>query len=173
MGKPDWVNDNKVWVWNNALTILFNVLLSSIFPVLCIVSFIRSPKSYGFLIAAIIPWYLIYELGVYTYIRVVYQNGVLEFRKPLRKYSLLFRKKDQKILIYPDEWTEVYRRSYKGSTSYYFRNNQTAAYFVKADGLNFLYSDLDVLFPQRVRMLQEFPGEIRRRLKKEFPERVF
>lgn len=172
MEKPDWINDDKMRTWNNAFTIGFNSLLFSMFPVIFFIGFIER-QSFASLITAIILWYLIYELAVFSFIRIYYQNGELEFRKPLRSYSLLFRKKNHRKRIRPDEWTEVHCYSYKGSTSYYFRNGRTAAYFVSVDGLSFFYSDLDVLFSRRFKRTDDFPRETKRRMKKEFPERVF
>lgn len=104
--------------------------------------------------------------------QVYYLNGELIFLRPLRKFSFFFRKRTRLIRIHPDEWTEVYRHGFKGGTAYYFRNGRTAAYFVKADGLSHFYHYLDTLFPQRVKETDDFPMDIRRKLKQEMPERV-
>jgi|GEM_PF-6529751 len=173
MKEPDWINDNKVWVWNNALAIGFNALFFLIFPAGLINGFVRNPTNYALLIAGIILFYVIYEWGLFSYIRVTYHKGELEFKKPLRKYSILFRKKDYKMLISPDEWTEVYRYWVKGGTAYYFRNNGTDAYFVSAEGLTFLYKDLVNLFSHGVKQMSGYPTEVKRRMRREGTGRVF
>jgi hypothetical protein len=77
------------------------------------------------------------------------------------------------MLIRPDEWTEVYRYWFKGGTAYYFRNKGTDAYFVSAEGLTILYSDLGGLFTNGVKIINVFPRDAKRRMKKSGTGRVF
>lgn len=173
MEKPDFITDGQERTWSNAFTMTFNSMLFLAFGGMFIYNVIRNPAYYGSLIVGLIIWYLVFEIAVNTYIRVYYLDGELVFLRPLRKFSFFFRKRTQLIRIRPDEWTEVYRHGFKGGTAYYFRNGRTAAYFIKADGLSNFYQYLDTLFPKRVKETDEFPMDIRRRLKKEMPERVF
>ena len=172
MEKQDWVNDNQERRWNNSLMIGYYALLSLIFPTGFILAFVRHPANYLLLIIGIVLFYVIYEWILSSYIRVSYLNGSLEFKRPLLKCSLLFRKKNRKLCIHPDEWTEVYRYWYKGGTAYYFRNNGNDAYFISAEGLNSLYVDLGGLFSHGVKITGDFPREAKWRMKKESPERV-
>ncbi len=169
----DWVNDDQLRTWNNAWIIGYYALFLLIFPAGFINAFIHNPTNYGLLIAGIVLFYAIYELVLFSYIRVSYLNGELEFRRPLRKCSLFFRKKNNRMRIRPDEWTEVYRYWYKGGTAYYFRNNDRDAYYVSAEGLSVLYSDLGVLFSHGVKIINARPRDAKRRLKKEERGRVF
>lgn len=139
---------------------------------LFIYSVILGTGGAGSLIAGLMIWYFGIEMTGNAYMRIHYLDGELVFLKPLRKFSLFFRKKNRCLRIHPNEWTEVYRHGFKGGTAYYFRNGRTAAYFVKADGLNNFYGDLDTLFPTRVKKTDDFPMDIRRRLRKEDPGRV-
>lgn len=172
MEKQDWIHDNQERRWSNAFTMGFNAILFSTFGGMFIYNFIQNTGYYGSLIVGMIIRYLVFEITVNAYLRVHYLNGELVFLRPLRKFSLFFRKRNQLMRIRPDEWTEVYLHSFKGGTAYYFRNEQTAAYFVKADGLSNFYGYLDTLFPNRVKRTDEFPMDMRRRLKKAEPGRV-
>lgn len=172
MEKPDYIIDDQERTWSNAFSLGTSSLILCGFPLLFFIGFLHS-GSIASLITGIILLYGVYELTIFSFIRVFYLNGVLEFRKPLRKYCLLFRKKHQSLHIRPDEWTEVYRHSFKGGTAYYFRNGRTAAYFINADGLSNFYQYLDTLFPNRVKKTDDFPIGMRRKLRKVDPERVF
>ena len=168
------MNNNKVYVWNNFALIIFNSLLFGILPVSMIWAFITNPKYIHALWIGIVLLWLIYELFVYTYVRATLQDGILSFERPLGKYRLLlFRKRTGKMTIHPDEWTEVYRYYFKGGSSYYFRKDKTAAYFVSVDGFRFFYDDLETLFPGKVKQTDDFPRDTKKRLRKVEPERVF
>jgi hypothetical protein len=173
MEKPDFITDGQERTWSNSFSVLFPVFLFFAFGGLFMGMFIQHTGWYGYLVTGIVVWYFTFEITVNAYIRVYYLDGELVFLRPLRKFSFFFRKRTQLIRIRPDEWTEVYRHSFKGGTAYYFRNGRTAAYFIKADGLSNFYQYLDTLFPKRVKETDEFPMDIRRRLKREMPERVF
>ena len=172
MEQPDYLIDNQERTWSNAFTMGFNLLLFLAFGGMFIYHFIEHPVYYGSLIMGLFIWLLVYEILVNAYMRVYYLNGELVFLRPLRKFSIFFRKKNSQIRIHPDEWTEVYRHTFKGSTAYYFRNGRTAAYFVNADGLNNFYDYLDILFPKRIKKTDSFPMSMRRRLKQKEPGRV-
>jgi hypothetical protein len=172
MEKPDYITDNQERTWSNAFSVLFPVFLFFTFGGLFIGSFIQHTGGSGFLITGIVGWYFSFEVTVNAYMRVYYLNGELVFLRPLRKFSIIFRKRNYKVHIRPDEWTEVYRHGFRGGTAYYFRNGSTAAYFVKADGLSNFYMDLPDLFPNRLKKTDNFSMHIGPRLRKEFPERV-
>lgn len=173
MEKPGWVNDDKIRTWNNARMIAYYALFFLIFPAGLINGFVRNPTNHVLLIIGIGLFYLVYELILGSYVRVTYLNGDLEFIKPLRKFSPLFRKKNNRMRIRPDEWTEVYRYWFKGGTAYYFRNNGTDAYFVSAEGLTSLYIDLVNLFSHGVKQMSGYPTEVKRRMRREGTGRVF
>ncbi|WP_300355633.1 hypothetical protein [Fluviicola sp.] len=166
MEKPDWVNDDKLRTWNNGWTIGYYALLFLTFPSGFILGFNRNPSNYVLLIIGIVIFYSVYELILLSYTRVTYLNGNLEFKRPLLKFSLLFRNKNNKMRIRPDEWTEVYRYWHKGGTAYYFRNNDSDAYFVSAEGLTIFYSDLGALFSHGVKITNAFPRDAKRRMRK-------
>nr|WP_294860489.1 hypothetical protein [uncultured Fluviicola sp.] len=167
------IKDNRVYVWNNLLNITFNTLFFAFFPVGLIWVFIDDTKHIQALWVGIVLLWLVYELFVYTYIRATLRDGVLFFERPLGKYGFLFRRRTRQMTIHPDDWTEVYRYSFKGGTAYYFRKDKTAAYFVSADGFRFFYDDLERLFPGKVKHTDDFPREMRKKLRKKERGRVF
>lgn len=172
MEKPDWVNDDQLRVWSNAWSIGIKAIILCMIPGIFFISFIEK-GYYASLIFGIICLYLFYELTVHSFIRIMYLNGELDFRKPLSKYSLFFRKKEHHLRIKPNEWTEVYSYSFRDGYSHYFRNERTAAYFVTTDGLSNFSQDLNKLFRKRVKETDDFPRDLKRKLRKEMPERVF
>lgn len=173
MKEPAWRNDDQLRTWTNGLWIGIGTAWLLILPVGSLLIFFNEPVYVHALWVGITLLGFMYELVVNAFIRITYLNGVLEFERPLRKYSLLFRKRKRKLTIRPDEWTELYWYSRKNSFTYYFRKGQTAAYFVSGDGFTLLRRKLEKLFPGRLKTSLDFPKATRKRLKKEFPERVF
>ncbi len=173
MKEPDWIMDDQLRSWNNGGLICLNTATFLILPIGLITAFIDNPKYIHALWIGIILLYLLYELGMNTYIRITYLNGDLKFERPLRKYSLFARKKPRQLLIRADEWTDLYWFSPRNSFAYYFRNDHTAAYFAAGDGFTSLHRKLEKLFPGRLKTSLDFPRETKKRLKKAEPGRVF
>jgi hypothetical protein len=173
MREPDWIIDDQLRSWNNGIMICLNTAIFLILPIGLIVAFIDDPKYTHALWVGIVLLYLLYELGVNAYIRITYLNGTLTFERPLRRYSLLFRKRRMELVIQPDEWTELYWFRPKSSFAYYFRNDHTAAYFAAGDGFMSLHRKLEKLFPGRLKTSLDFPKETKKRMKKAEPGRVF
>ncbi|TSJ44888.1 hypothetical protein [Fluviicola chungangensis] len=160
-------------VWNNLFISIYYCLCFSIIPVGLIVAFINNPRLIYALPVGLVLFWLLYELFMLAYIRITFQDGVLIFERPLGKYGLLFRKRTRRMTILPDDWSEVYSHSYKGGYSFYFRKDRTAAYFVSFDGMGSFKKELRAYFPGRKKETLDFPRHLKRKMRREMPERVF
>lgn len=159
--------------WTNIWSIGLQTAMLAIFPISLLVAFINNPEYIHALWIGIVLLYFLYELFVYSYTKAHYLNGVLEFERSIRTYSLFPWKKNEQLVIRPDEWTELYKYSFKMTEVYYFRNDRSSAYFVTVEGMGGLYREMGKLFASRAKSSLDFPKETKKRLKKEFPERVF
>lgn len=160
-------------VWNNLFIAIYYSLCFSIIPVGLITTFINNPHLIYTLLVGIVLLWLVYELFTVAYIRITFRDGVLLFERPLGKYRLLFRKRPGSMTIHPASWTEVYTHSHKGGHSLYFRKDRTAAYFVSFDCMGSFDKKLADLFPGRKKHTLDFPRDLKRKMRKEMPERVF
>jgi hypothetical protein len=167
------MNNNQGRTWNNRFTMIYYSLCFGIFPVGLISVFINDTKYIHALWIGIVLLWLVYELTVYSYIRVTLRDKILLFERPLARYGLLFRKRTRRMTIHPDDWTEVYSYTNRGSYSYYFRKDQTAAYFVLMDGIRLFDNELADLFPGRKKHVSDFPRAMKRKLRRAEPGRVF
>ena len=163
----------KERVWNNLFIAIYYSLCFSIIPVGFIAAFINNPRQIYALLVGIVLLWLVYELFTVAYIRITFRDGVLLFERPLGKYRLLFRKRPGSMTIHPASWTEVYTHSHKGGHSLYFRKDRTAAYFVSFDGMGSFKDELTAYFLERKKQTLDFPRDLKRKLRKEMPERVF
>jgi hypothetical protein len=124
------------------------------------------------LLGLIILIWLIYEMICNVLVRVEVEEKTIRVGKPLRKNSILSRKKHHEFIIKDEEWNQLYYHTYQGGTTFYFRKEQTAAYYFAADGMSKLIDELKKQFPEKKIADDWRPVDVVKALRKKFPERV-
>lgn len=126
------------------------------------------------LLMNVLAWWLYLELLWNSMVTIKVVDRTITVSKPIRKNSVLSRKKHHQIVIHEDEWDQLFYRHYRGSTSCYFRKGRTAACYFAANGFTFWTQDIRELFPEkRLKIMEDgSPRDVVRALKREFPERV-
>jgi hypothetical protein len=110
-----------------------------------------------------------------TLIEVEITQQTIVFRKPWKRYSLFFRKRRTIWTLSNDEWTDAYIFSAKSSYSIYFRKDRTAAFIASIEEGRKIIKEIEAFFPDKkvhYNFPFEYPKEIRKKLKKQYPERV-
>lgn len=133
-----------------------------------------APGILGFTIETVFLL-LCLELIWNTLIEMEITHETITFRKPWKRLSLFFRSKTTNWTLQNTEWDEVYVFSTKSSYSLYFRKDQTAAFIASIeDGRKFI-KDIEAFFHEKKvhwNSDKDFPRTLRRKLRKEYPERV-
>lgn len=161
----------KIIQYNNRLALILPVFFSAGFAFFLTVALFSLHIIIGIIASLLFVW-LIFEMICNAIIIVEIESLTIRIRKPLRRRSFLSRKKHHELVIGYDEWDQLYVDTVKNGSRYYFRREQTVAYYFAADGLaDFIY-DLTKLFPEKKIMDQRPPLGVIKSLRKQFPERV-
>lgn len=159
---------------------LISLLLFFSVPVLwCLLGMYIDPGITGRVLCFLLPWSVLgYELVVYEYATFFVTEQEIVLARPLRKFSLISRKRNRLIRIGKEDWDSLYFKisNGKGGTSVnlYFRKERTLVYFFKATGLHASVDTIQQFFPEKeyVNYDDPFPKQLIRQLKKMYPERV-
>lgn len=114
-----------------------------------------------------------FELIWHTLVEMELTDETIVFRKPWKHYGF-FRKSRNHWTLRNEEWNELYVFSRKTSYILYFRKDQTAVFFATIEEGKRMIRDIEQFFPDKKVFWneKEFPRELRKQMKKEFPERV-
>lgn len=140
---------------------------------------IVNPSNIVNILLFMIPWaYLIFEITVNDYATYLVTAEEIILSKPLRKYSLFSRKRNQLVCIKPEDWNSLYYKKINGrqgsSVMLYFRKDKNIAYFFSTSGLQKSVDEIQQVFPDKhfVHYGDLYPRKLIKQLRKEFPERV-
>lgn len=158
------------------IPVAFFVLLPLAILITMIVTSITHPENsanlLGYAIMLVLCFFSL-ELLWLSLIELEINNGTIIFRKPLKRFSV-FRKKKTTWTIDDEEWDELLYSITKNGYSLYFRKERTATFFAAMEGGMILIEAIQQHFPNKV-VIQipgtDFPHDLRKRMKKEFPER--
>ncbi|MES2556096.1 MAG: hypothetical protein V4604_08095 [Bacteroidota bacterium] len=160
---------------NNYLTVILSTFVLTPILALFAYTFVAGKIHWSLaLLLNVMVWWLYLELLWNTMVKITVADRTITVSKPFRKNSLLSRRKHHLIVIRDSEWDQLFYRHYKGSTSCYFRQERTAAYYFAADGFTFWTQDLQKTFPEkRFKVMDDgSPRDVVKALKRAFPERV-
>jgi hypothetical protein len=118
---------------------------------------------------------LTYEFFLNGLVEITITKDLIVFRKPLKTYSLLFRKKRNTWTIDAADWNELIVMKFKSIYHLYFRLEKSATLFATVEYGSKFVSDIKEMYPSKRINDQNnysFPSHLRKQLKKEHPERV-
>jgi hypothetical protein len=133
--------------------------------------------SVSFVVALLVNlavWWLLLEAVWNSVVVVQLEDQVLTVTKPLQHRSVFSRKKHKGITIRPDEWDTLFHRTYKNTTSFYFRKEREAQYFFATEGFGWLPGELQQYFPDKEVKMPKYgmPVDVLRDLRRYYPKRV-
>lgn len=137
----------------------------------------KSPEAPGLLGWSIYTLILLlsYELLINTLIQIKITQTTITFRKPWKRFSVLFRKSRQQWILKNEEWDEVFAHSVKSTYMLYFRKNRVGAFFATIEDGRKMLKAIEAFFPDKKihwNPPYDYPKALRKKMKKEFPERV-
>jgi hypothetical protein len=127
-------------------------------------------------------WILVGFLIFIFYLELVYfMFSVMEitpteiiFTKPWRRFGM-FRKRQNRWVIPHSEWTELHAFTSRSNSVLYFRKGEEAIFFAFIDGGSLFVKKIKKHFREKLIYYSsnaEFPSKLRKKMNKEFPERV-
>lgn len=169
-------SSTKMVEWNNSLLVVSHLLMLGFIPLVITVGYVSAGLTTLFFtipLSLIILW-LCSELIYHSFISIRLQNGQIQVSKPLRRYSLLTKKRHHHFYLDASEWDELAYYKFRYSTTICFRMEGKPVGAMKMDGISFLIEDLGRCFPEKRISQCDEPADcqINAVLKKEYPERV-
>ncbi len=157
--------------YSNRSSLIPLLLFVPLFPGAIISLVLLKHLIIGLLCLIVLIW-LMYEMICNILVTVTVEERTIRVQKPLRKNSILSCKKHHELIIEDEDWDQLYCHTYKGGTTFYFRREQSAAYYFAADSMSRLKIELKKHFPEKKIADDWRPLDVVRALRKKFPERV-
>ncbi len=131
-----------------------------------------APGILGFSIISIICIFSL-ELVWNALVRMELTKERIVFSKPWKHFGF-FRKSRNCWTITTEAWDELHIFTSKSSYLLYFRKDRSAVFFASIDSAEKLVNAIKLHYPEKKYFWNatERPIEIRKRMKKEYPERV-
>lgn len=167
---------------NNGYEYYNRVMPFILIPIL-ITLFLFTNKGSFWVLCVVTPlaWYLFLEAVINSYVEIEINMESVRVKVPRRKYSLLWYRAPNELVIYPDQWQALHiyntkNRSGDGNyrRSFYFIAKNEYAFHFSTFGLDDLEKDIRLYFPEKEikQLTQDYPYRHLKRFQEQHRDKV-